>query len=30
MIALADGLLLKGKRDGKNTVRFSVHDKPEE
>ncbi len=29
MIALADGLLLTGKREGKNTVRFSVHDVPE-
>jgi diguanylate cyclase (GGDEF)-like protein len=26
MIALADGLLLEGKREGKNTVRYSVHD----
>ncbi|MGA7990703.1 MAG: GGDEF domain-containing protein [Thermoanaerobaculia bacterium] len=28
MIALADGLLLAGKREGKNTIRFSVHDTP--
>jgi len=26
MIALSDGLLLKGKREGKNTIRYSVHD----
>ncbi len=30
MIALADGLLLKGKREGKNTVQYSVHDRPED
>jgi len=29
MIALADGLLLKGKREGKNTVQYAVHDRPE-